>query len=1350
MLWSLAAAGGAQAVTLVNMDITTDTVWSDADYCVTESITVEPGVVLTVPAGTVVSFGLGVSLTIEGQLQVQGTALERVIFTAVADDQRNGDVDNGGPSVGRIGDWGGVLFAPGSDGSGLSWCDIWFGGASLGAMIACDGSSPDLNDCRLRAGSAGVRCLNGAAPSLVRTSIDGCAGVPVVTDLASDPVFDGVIFSAEQDNRYDAVGLLGGITTGNASIAARQVTIGDGPAGDISYLVLGSVTIDATHTLDIAPGQTLKFMPGTMLEILGRLTTAAAGNRTIFTSLHDDQHGYPRDSGRDGNTKAPGAGDWGGLRVLGTGDAIVQDADVLYAATAVTVGEMATAAVQRARLAYGITGLTAMSTGIVTLDDCDLVGHLGTPIRQSLDANVSWSGVRPLANGINAIELLPGTLAVDRTLAARSLGTWENVTWYLDGLVTVADGATLTIAPGVTLKMGSTDAGIAVAGTLLAVAPVDNPIVFTSIDDDCAGLPADTRSDFWNRAPCPGDWNSLSFRRGSTGSLLDGCIIRFGGAGRIGAVEATGVDVPIANSLFEYNLTALGSQGLNLELVRDKRDLGLSNVAFLNNVADMVVPIGGTLARDAVLTGFPGLDPIFVLDRDLVIPFGIHLEIQPGVDITAIDAGIDVHGSLSWSGSVDRVSTIGGPSGWTPNPIVPGDPGPGIPSLGDCVPMPGCNYDELSPFDTGNDKRADVGDGVWTGIRVFATSDDSRTLFRDLHVTGAAEPFRCEDSSPLCERVIFDGMGEDGIGILGRSAPEFVECIFRRSAGVPARLSLSATPRFTDSLFRDNAWSGLGLAPQGTADLMHLSAATLTEAGLGSYVALGDLSVAAGQSLTIDAGVVLKFAAETSLLVDGLLAVEGVNDFGQLVILTSMTDDSFGGDTNGDGAFTRGNDATWSGIICSAFAAATPPVLTGCVIANAAGVGDAGALHIEGGVSPDLTEVLFIGNERHLVIAAGGGDPALGTVTRCDFAGGADIVAVHNAYPLHTVAAADCWWGDASGPFDDAAEPGGLYNPAGTGCEVSSGVDYAPFTTTGSHVRLRGDVSRDGRVTVHDASVLVRHLAGTWPLDDEALLRADADCDGSIDALDAAVVLEFVVGNRATLDCAMDEEPASEGAQLVYHGFNATTRELSLSWSGSRPPRAASLRVRSLQDRIRVTGVRLSTPDGSAPVAATGSADGTMTYVFANEGELPGGSLLIVTLAPDGAVDTSGDLVAIDRLHVDGAAAPDLDVRIDHGASPPEVPARPLSASPNPCNPTTTIEFVVTGEGDRPAPVALGVYDLTGRRVKTLALESLAPGVYRRQWNGMDDNGKRAASGIYVLRLTQGDVVANHKLTLLK
>jgi len=86
------------------------------------------------------------------------------------------------------------------------------------------------------------------------------------------------------------------------------------------------------------------------------------------------------------------------------------------------------------------------------------------------------------------------------------------------------------------------------------------------------------------------------------------------------------------------------------------------------------------------------------------------------------------------------------------------------------------------------------------------------------------------------------------------------------------------------------------------------------------------------------------------------------------------------------------------------------------------------------------------------------------------------------------------------------------------------------------------------------------------------------------------------------------------------------------------------------------------------------------------------------------------------------------------------------SVSPNPSNPSTTIEFGVAPASE----VRLTIYDVRGRPVRELIRARLAAGTYHEVWNGRDDAGQGVAAGIYMVRLIAGDQLLQKKITLVK
>lgn len=85
-------------------------------------------------------------------------------------------------------------------------------------------------------------------------------------------------------------------------------------------------------------------------------------------------------------------------------------------------------------------------------------------------------------------------------------------------------------------------------------------------------------------------------------------------------------------------------------------------------------------------------------------------------------------------------------------------------------------------------------------------------------------------------------------------------------------------------------------------------------------------------------------------------------------------------------------------------------------------------------------------------------------------------------------------------------------------------------------------------------------------------------------------------------------------------------------------------------------------------------------------------------------------------------------------------------AVPNPFNPRTSIRI----ELPREERVALRVYDASGRLVSTLLDGRLEAGRFAVPWDGTDDAGTMAASGVYFVVLETDTFRESERLILLK
>ena len=131
--------------------------------------------------------------------------------------------------------------------------------------------------------------------------------------------------------------------------------------------------------------------------------------------------------------------------------------------------------------------------------------------------------------------------------------------------------------------------------------------------------------------------------------------------------------------------------------------------------------------------------------------------------------------------------------------------------------------------------------------------------------------------------------------------------------------------------------------------------------------------------------------------------------------------------------------------------------------------------------------------------------------------------------------------------------------------------------------------------------------------------------------------------------------------------------------------------------------------------------------------------------------DGSGDIVftsasfAADKPHL---------YMIEHsgilGASEekPSIPNK-ISISqnyPNPFNPETRFQYNMPVDG----VVSIKVYDILGKKVKTLVNQWKSAGIHNEIWSGQNDNNQMVSSGVYFYQVKVGDEQITKKMILSK
>jgi hypothetical protein len=238
-----------------------------------------------------------------------------------------------------------------------------------------------------------------------------------------------------------------------------------------------------------------------------------------------------------------------------------------------------------------------------------------------------------------------------------------------------------------------------------------------------------------------------------------------------------------------------------------------------------------------------------------------------------------------------------------------------------------------------------------------------------------------------------------------------------------------------------------------------------------------------------------------------------------------------------------------------------------------------------------------------------------------------------------------------------------------------------------------------------------------------------------------------------------------ESAGTTIVGTATTTRTVGQSvtetFGGMGLELTATGAAPGMTTLLRVTGTakNLAGTEGVeryfdiAPTLNSG-LDATVLFHY-DESELNGISEAVLEMyaldaggTPEGlggTIDASGNMVTVSGI--DGLETLTLGPSTLVAVEPGELSqiTRLLGAYPNPFSPSTTISF----ELSRTMPVTVEVFDVTGRKVRTLRDGVLGAARHAVTWTGVNDAGQRVTPGVYFCRLVAGNVVQTTKMSLL-
>jgi hypothetical protein len=340
--------------------------------------------------------------------------------------------------------------------------------------------------------------------------------------------------------------------------------------------------------------------------------------------------------------------------------------------------------------------------------------------------------------------------------------------------------------------------------------------------------------------------------------------------------------------------------------------------------------------------------------------------------------------------------------------------------------------------------------------------------------------------------------------------------------------------------------------------------------------------------------------------------------------------------------------------------------------------------------------------------------------------------------------------------IDSSALPGRTLLDIKNGREVIStnpNDPSNPLTTISGNFTIDpfGDLNLDLSVDVADAVNMVRYLLGLITLSARQLDVADVNLDTSIDVGDLVGIINLILGRP--IDAPTQYATGLAQVELFYDQLQpGTLEDVELRADFKIAVAGVELVLDYNPSQVRVVAVNRTnrSSDLSLDYRVNNNKVKMLMYSFGGKSIIPGtGSILTIRLAVSPDLDPDEEVyLKISKLVLADTAA----VVIPTG----DQPVLPIDFKleqnfPNPFNANTTIRFEIPfNQGGGEVRATLKIYNILGRKVKTLVDEALLPGRHQVIWDGRDDFGNQVASGMYFYRLTLPGYTESKKMTLLK
>ncbi len=304
-----------------------------------------------------------------------------------------------------------------------------------------------------------------------------------------------------------------------------------------------------------------------------------------------------------------------------------------------------------------------------------------------------------------------------------------------------------------------------------------------------------------------------------------------------------------------------------------------------------------------------------------------------------------------------------------------------------------------------------------------------------------------------------------------------------------------------------------------------------------------------------------------------------------------------------------------------------------------------------------------------------------------------------------------------------------------------------------------GDVNLHPPVDVADLVSLVGYIIGDWTLSERQFRAANVNADTEANVVDLVSILNYILGissepNPVNSYSGPDAEVDYDLGDL----FAGQTGMMRVNADLPSDVGGAQFEITYDPEKVELDAPELSEKASGFYLRYSNKGDGRMVvlmhYRSGSSGAIPAGLGDLISV-PVYAIDDVSERdgkggIRLNRIILSSPEGSEIPVK----GQGPALPTRFNLAQnyPNPFNPRTTITFEILASNSNPGgtDIELVIYNILGRKVKTLASGFYAPGEYTVVWDGTDEFGDKQASGVYFYSLISEETRKTRKMLLTK